>query len=72
MVDGNPTTYDVKPNKAGEFSLTLKIAVIELVRGKEHLREVVLEEQIVVATEPVKVQDEAAVPTMASSGISFN
>lgn len=46
--------FYVTPLMAGEHQLLLKVAVIELIRGNERKREVVLREKVSIATEPVK------------------
>ncbi len=46
--------FYVKPLVPGEHQLFLKVAVIELIRGNERKREVVLREKVSIVTEPVK------------------
>lgn len=53
--------FYVKPLLEGSYPLLLKVAIVEIVDGKERKREVVLEETIqVIATEPEAVKEEFA------------
>ncbi len=50
--------FFIKPLKAGTFPLVLKVAVIELVYGKERKREIVLEQTVNIVTEEAKIPRE--------------
>ncbi len=53
--------FYVKPLLEGSYPLLLKVAIVEIVDGKERKREVVLEETIqVISTEPEEVKEEFA------------
>ena len=60
--------FFVKPLKEGKYPLTIKVAVIEMIHGREAYREVVLEEEIEIVTEQVNT-DVAVAPK--SVGYSF-
>lgn len=47
-------TFYVKPLKEGQHTLLLKVAVIELISGRERKREIVLEEKITVRAKAVR------------------
>lgn len=57
--------FYVKPITAGTFPLLLKVAVLEMVNGKERRREIVLEESVQIITEPV--QEEPVHPELKST-----
>ena len=46
--------FYVKPLQVGEFSLLLKVSVVEIRDGKERKRDIVLEEKVVITTEAVE------------------
>lgn len=53
--------FYVKPLLEGSYPLLLKVAIVEIVDGKERKREVVMEETIqVISTEPEKAKEEFA------------
>ena len=62
--------FYVQPHMAGEFPLTLKVAVVEMVRGKERLREVVLEETVVISTD--LDEDDLAEGEFTNTGTGFS
>lgn len=55
--------FYVKPILAGTFPLLLKVAVLELVNGKERQREIVLEETVQIVAEEVPEPEEAPLKT---------
>ena len=55
----------VKPILAGTFPLLLKVAVLELVNGKERQREIVLEETVQIVAEEVPEPEEAPMKSAA-------
>lgn len=57
--------FYVKPILAGTYPLLLKVAVLEMVNGKERRREIVLEESVQIITEPVP--QEPAQPELKST-----
>ncbi len=57
--------FYVKPVLAGTFPLLLKVAVLELVNGKERQREIVLEETIEIVTESIPELDTAPMKAAA-------
>jgi uncharacterized protein (TIGR02145 family) len=70
--EGELTTwqFNVKPLIEGTFPLTLKIAVIEPVNGKERKREIVLEENIQIVAVPVAEKETGAGGEKAA-GVDF-
>ncbi len=58
--------FFVEPLRVGTFPITLKIAVIELINGKERLRELVLEERIDVTAEASRVAPRITTPAAGS------
>ena len=57
--------FQVTPLRAGTFPLMIKVAVIELVLGKERKKEIVLEEVVRITTEAVRSATE---PPLKSAG----
>lgn len=57
--------FFVKPLREGRFPLLLRVSVIEMVGEKERVRDIVLEETVVIVSEQV---DDAAADTFKSSG----
>lgn len=57
--------FYVKPVLEGTYPLLLKVAVLELVNGKERQREIVLEESIQIISEAVPDPEEAPLKTAA-------
>lgn len=57
--------FYVKPLKAGTFPVVIKISVVELIQGRERVREIVWEEQVEIVTEelPVLAEVEAFKPS---------
>ena len=63
--------FFVKPLKEGVYPITIKVAVIETVRGREACREIVLEEKIeIVTTQPATDLEPAFKPADYSFGFS--
>ncbi|MEZ4959143.1 MAG: TonB family protein [Saprospiraceae bacterium] len=62
--------FYVKPLKAGNHPLILKISVIEIKEGVERKRTVVLEEQVEIFTTPIPEKGEAA--AFVSAGVAIN
>ena len=63
--------FFVKPLKEGVFPLTIKVTVIETLRGREACREIVLEEQIqIVTTQPATDAEPAFKPAAYTFGFS--
>ncbi|MCB9285121.1 MAG: SUMF1/EgtB/PvdO family nonheme iron enzyme [Lewinellaceae bacterium] len=58
--------FFVKPLREGQFPLMLRVSVIEKVGEKERVRDIVMEETVVIVAEPVQ---EEAKETFKSSGI---
>jgi len=58
----------VKPKRAGEFNLALRVSVIEVKDNREVKKDIVLEQRVIVVTE--KSEPEAA-PKLTKSGITI-
>lgn len=61
--------YFVKPLVTGQLPLVLKVAVKELINNRERVREIVLEETIIVVAEPAPDTEDAV---FQSAGYSFS
>lgn len=55
--------FYIKPVIAGEFTLALRVSVIEMINNKEYKKDIVLEEKIVVRTQELPPADETAFKT---------
>ncbi len=63
--------FQVKPIMEGKFPLTLKVAVIEEIDGRERKRDIVLEKEVFIINQPI---EPAAIPqreTVTNSKIAF-
>ena len=58
--------FFVKPLREGQFPLLLRVSVVEKVGEKERVRDIVLEESVVIVAEPV---DEPAEGAFKASGL---
>lgn len=63
--------FYVKPLAEGIFPLLLKVAVLELVNGKERQREIVLEEQVQIIAQEIEAPQEAP-PQKADYALQFS
>ena len=52
--------FFVKPLREGQFPLMLRVSVIEKIGEKERVRDIVMEETVVIVAEPVQEEAEAA------------
>lgn len=66
--------FYVTPLRVGHFPLILKVAVIELIHGKERKREIILEEKIQIFAEskPQKAEDQPIILKQASESLLFS
>ncbi len=58
----------VKPTRPGEFSLALRISVVEIIQGREVKKDMVFEQQIIVITEKIPME----IPRMQASALGFS
>ena len=61
-------TFFVTPLREGTFPLLLKVSVVEMVRGKERRKDIVLEESVQITTAAAEAPSAAEPPTTFRSG----
>lgn len=63
--------FQVKPIREGKFPLTLKVAVIEEIDGRERKRDIVLEKEVFIINQPIEPAAAPQRETVTNSKIAF-